>query len=116
HGARILTRTRALRLAGDEAQVRDERTGATGTIRARAVVNATGVWAGDLAPDIRLRPSRGTHLVVRSAALRDSRAVLNAPVPGRVGRFVFALPQPDGVTYVGLTDEAVDGHPDVPTP
>ncbi len=117
HGARILTRTRALRLSGDKAQVRDEVAGVTGAIRARVVVNATGVWAGDLAPGIRLRPSRGTHLVVRSSALRESRAVLNAAVPGHTGRFVFTLPQPDGVTYIGLTDEEVEGHPDdVPAP
>ena len=40
-----------------------------------------------------------------------------APVPGESNRFVFALPQPDGGVYVGLTDEPVDGDvPDVPVP
>ena len=40
-----------------------------------------------------------------------------APVPGEPNRFVFALPQPDGLVYVGLTDEPVDGAvPDVPVP
>ena len=40
-----------------------------------------------------------------------------APVPGESNRFVFALPQPDGLVYVGLTDEPVDGAvPDVPVP
>lgn len=117
YGATILTRVRALRADGDGAQVRDELTGETTTVRARAVVNATGVWAGDLTPDVRLRPSRGTHLVVRTADLGPGHAVLNAPVPGRFGRFVFTLPQPDGLTYIGLTDESVAGHPDdVPQP
>jgi glycerol-3-phosphate dehydrogenase len=38
-----------------------------------------------------------------------------APVPGESNRFVFALPQPDGTFYVGLTDEPVAGGvPDVP--
>jgi glycerol-3-phosphate dehydrogenase len=38
-----------------------------------------------------------------------------APVPGASNRFVFALPQPDGTFYVGLTDEPVSGEvPDVP--
>ena len=40
-----------------------------------------------------------------------------APVPGERNRFVFALPQPDGRVYVGLTDEPLDGPvPDVPEP
>jgi glycerol-3-phosphate dehydrogenase len=40
-----------------------------------------------------------------------------APVPGHGSRFVFALPQPDGRVYVGLTDEPADGDiPDVPEP
>ena len=94
----------------------DTRTGASRTIRARTVVNATGVWAGDLVPDIRLRPSRGTHVVLRKAqTLPGVRCAVMAPVPGAANRFVFALPQPDGTFYVGLTDEEVDGEiPDVP--
>jgi glycerol-3-phosphate dehydrogenase len=36
-------------------------------------------------------------------------------VPGETNRFVFALPQPDGLVYVGVTDDEVDGDiPDVP--
>ena len=31
-----------------------------------AVVNAAGVWAGDLVEEVNLRPSRGTHLVLRA--------------------------------------------------
>ena len=30
------------------------------------------------------------------------------PCPGSLNRFVFTLPQPDGLVYVGLTDEPVD--------
>jgi glycerol-3-phosphate dehydrogenase len=38
-------------------------------------------------------------------------------VPGSRNRFVNVLPQPDGLVYIGLTDEAVDGEPpDVPVP
>ena len=51
------------------------------------------------------------------AALDGLTAAVMAPVPGRANRFVFALPQPDGRVYVGLTDEPVDGDvPDVPVP
>ncbi|MET9652559.1 MULTISPECIES: glycerol-3-phosphate dehydrogenase/oxidase [unclassified Streptomyces] len=115
HGARILTRTRALELTGDGALVRDETTGEELRIRARAVVNAAGVWAGGLVDDVRLRPSRGTHLVLRSEDLGRLSAGLHIPIPGEANRFVLVLPQGDGRVYVGLTDEPVDGDvPDVP--
>ncbi|EHN77140.1 glycerol-3-phosphate dehydrogenase, partial [Streptomyces coelicoflavus ZG0656] len=114
-GARILTRVRALELTGSGARVRDELTGEEGVIRARAVVNASGVWAGDLVDGIRIRPSRGTHLVLRSAHLGPLPAGLHVPIPGETNRFVLVLPQGDGRVYVGLTDEPVDGDvPDVP--
>ncbi|MFI6708230.1 glycerol-3-phosphate dehydrogenase/oxidase [Nonomuraea sp. NPDC050478] len=115
HGARILTRCRALELRPDGARVRDELTGEEFEIRARAVVNATGVWAGGLDPRVRLRPSRGTHLVLAAGALPGLRAGLHVPIPGESNRFALVLPQADGRVYVGLTDVAVDGPvPDVP--
>ncbi|MGW5281843.1 glycerol-3-phosphate dehydrogenase/oxidase [Streptomyces collinus] len=115
HGARVLTRTRVLSLSGTGARVRDELTGEEGEIRARAVINAAGVWAADLVDGIRIRPSRGTHLVLRSERLGTLPAGLHIPVPGETNRFVLVLPQGDGRVYVGLTDEPVDGPlPDVP--
>ncbi|MFD4789487.1 glycerol-3-phosphate dehydrogenase/oxidase [Streptomyces sp. NPDC058459] len=115
HGARVLTRVRALELGPAGARFRDELTGEEGEIRARAVVNATGVWAGGLVDGLRVRPSRGTHLVLRSERLGALPAGLHIPVPGETNRFVLVLPQGDGRTYVGLTDEPVEGPiPDVP--
>ncbi|MFF8844121.1 glycerol-3-phosphate dehydrogenase/oxidase [Streptomyces sp. NPDC015127] len=115
HGARVLTRVRALALTGTGAVVRDETTGEELRIRARTVVNAAGVWAGGLVEDIRLRPSRGTHLVLRSDDLDSLSAGLHIPIPGETNRFVLVLPQGDGRVYVGLTDEPVEGSvPDVP--
>ncbi|MEW9530338.1 glycerol-3-phosphate dehydrogenase/oxidase [Microbispora sp. NPDC049125] len=115
HGARILTRCRALSLSGDGAQVRDELTGAEFGIRARAVINATGVWAGGLVPSVELRPSRGTHLVLRPGALGALRVGMHVPIPGESNRFALVLPQPGGRVYVGLTDEPLEGEvPDVP--
>ena len=117
HGTRILTRVRVTDLDGRGAVVRDELTGRTAEIRARAVVNATGVWAGSLVPEVALRPSRGTHLVLRGSSLPGLSVAVTVPVPGETNRFVFALPQPDGLVYLGLTDEPVDGAvPDVPEP
>ncbi|MFD3991149.1 glycerol-3-phosphate dehydrogenase/oxidase [Streptomyces sp. NPDC058548] len=115
YGARVLTRTRALELHRDGALVRDETTGQELRIRARTVINAAGVWAGGLVDDVRLRPSRGTHLVLRSEDLGRLSAGLHIPIPGETNRFVLVLPQGDGRVYVGLTDEPVDGDiPDVP--
>lgn len=117
HGARVLTRCRALTLTGEGAEVRDELTGTEFFLRARAVVNAAGVWAGGLADGVRLRPSRGTHLVLRAESLGGLSAGLHLPVPGAPGHFALVLPQEDGRIYVGLTDEAADGPiPDVPEP
>lgn len=117
HGARILTRCRAVELTGDGALIRDELTGRETTVRARAVVNAAGVWAGGLVDGVRLRPSRGTHLVLRAEALRGLTAAMHVPIPGAGNRFVLVLPQGDGRVYVGLTDEPADGPvPDVPEP
>ena len=116
YGAHVRTRARVLAAGGTGVRLRDELTGLETDVAARMVVNAAGVWAGDLA-DVRLRPSRGTHAVLRSASLPGLRVCITAPIPGSTSRFVMALPQPDGTVYVGLTDEPVDGPvPDVPEP
>ncbi len=116
YGARVLTRTRALDVTGDGATLRDELTGTATTVRARAVVNAAGVWAGQVVPELALRPSRGSHLVLRRASLPGVDVAVSAPVPGSLNRFVFTLPQPDGLVYLGLTDEPVEGDlPEVPS-
>ncbi|MEJ7794580.1 MAG: glycerol-3-phosphate dehydrogenase/oxidase [Nocardioides sp.] len=116
-GAEMRTRARALRATGTGVTLRDEITGVIAVVTARAVINAAGVWAGDLDADVTLRPSRGTHLVLRQETLPGLRTSVTAPVPGSTSRFVLVLPQPDGTVYVGLTDEPADGPvPDVPLP
>ncbi len=117
HGAHVRTHSRALSATGTEVRLLDEVTGAHTTITAGAVVNAAGVWAGDLVEEVTLRPSRGTHLVLRAEALPALSVSVFAPIPGSINRFVLVLPQPDGTIYVGLTDEPVEGEiPDVPEP
>jgi glycerol-3-phosphate dehydrogenase len=116
-GAEIRTRARVTEADGHGAVLLDELTGSVVEVAARAVVNAAGVWAGSLVDHIDLRPSRGTHVVLRAEALPGLRVALTLPVPGERNRFLIVLPQPDGGYYVGLTDEPVDGDPpDVPVP
>jgi glycerol-3-phosphate dehydrogenase len=117
YGAQVRTRARVLSATGTAVEIRDELTGLTHRVHARAVINATGVWAGDLVPEVTLRPSRGTHLVLRADSIPDLAVAVFAPVPGETNRFVLVLPQPDATIYVGLTDEPADGPiPDVPEP
>ena len=115
YGARVITYAGATQLRGDGATIVDETSGQALDIRARAVVNATGVWVPELASEIKLRPSKGAHLVLPGASLGYPRAALTVPVPGETNRFVFAMPQPDGLIYLGLTDDPISGPvPDVP--
>lgn len=116
YGARILTRVRAEELDGNGARVRDVLSGQAVRLRARSVLNATGVWAGELVDSVRLRPSRGSHLVLDAARLGLTGTALTVPIPGSLNRFALLLPQADGRCYLGLTDEPLDGPiPDVPT-
>jgi len=118
YGASIITYCAADQLRPDGATVTDRVSGDAFDIRARNVINATGVWAGDLDPRVTLRPSLGSHAVLRAETLGNPRAAVTVAVPGHFGRFVFALPQPNGLAYVGLTDEPLDGpipdHPVAP--
>jgi glycerol-3-phosphate dehydrogenase len=115
HGAVILTRVAASAATGTSVTLTDELTGESFGLTARAVINAAGVWAGEVDPSITLRPSRGTHLVFDAAAFGNPTAALTIPIPGELNRFVFAMPEQLGRVYLGLTDEEAPGPiPDVP--
>lgn len=117
HGATILTYVAASHATGNSVRLTDRRGGGSFDVSARAVINATGVWAGEIDPALRLRPSRGTHLVFDAAAFGHPRAALTVPIPGALNRFVFAMPEQLGRVYLGLTDEEAPGPvPDVPQP
>ena len=97
----------------------DEEIGSTSLeLRARLVVNATGVWSDEVArlsdarASKRLRPSKGIHIVVPSEKLQNGAAVL-IPSLGE-GRFLFVIPW-HGRTVIGTTDTDYEGSLDNPT-
>ena len=109
HGARILTHVAASDATGTSVRLTDQRTGESFDVSARAVINAAGVWAGEIDPSLQLRPSRGTHLVFDAEAFGNPTAALTIPIPGELNRFVFAMPEQLGRVYLGLTDEDAPG-------
>ncbi|MDQ1245791.1 MAG: glycerol-3-phosphate dehydrogenase [Actinomycetota bacterium] len=113
-GARILTHTRADALTADGLAVTDALSGESWVLRAARVVNATGAWGEHLDDRVKLVRSRGTHLVVASSSLGSPTAALMVPVEGSTSRFVFALPQPEGLTFIGLTDVETEDPLDDP--
>jgi glycerol-3-phosphate dehydrogenase len=88
----------------------DAETGQAHRLRARVVVNATGVFADGLRrlddPEARpmVRPSQGVHLVLDRSFLPGDSAVMVPHTDD--GRVLFAIPW-HGRTVVGTTDTAV---------
>ncbi|TXH40256.1 MAG: glycerol-3-phosphate dehydrogenase/oxidase [Actinobacteria bacterium] len=115
YGARVLTHVDAVAVGEGRATLRDE--DGEFTIDCDHIITCTGVWTEELNPEIRLSPSRGTHLIVPAERLGHPTACMTVAIPEEFGRFVFAIPQPDGLCYVGLTDLATDSlQPDPPEP
>jgi len=89
----------------------DVDTGEEFRIAAKAVVNATGVFADDILqmddPDAgkMIRPSQGIHLVLDSKFLQGRHAIMVPQTSD--GRVMFAVPWYDKVV-VGTTDTLVD--------
>jgi glycerol-3-phosphate dehydrogenase len=125
YGADVASYVRALDITRDESGqatgviVEDRLHAATLTLAAKAVVNATGVWADDLftmaehESSHRITPAKGIHLSVpRERLPADVAAVFN--VPGD-RRSIFVVPFEDApYTYVGTTDTAYSGDFDEP--
>lgn len=113
--ARILTYCEASEASGDGARLVDSLTGESLYLHAKAVINATGVWAAGLDTSIKIRPSRGTHLVFDEEVFGSPKGALTIPLPGSVSRYLFVLPADKGRCYLALTDEDQPGPiPDEP--
>ena len=86
-------------------------------MRARCVVNATGVWADDVraldegAHPASIRPAKGVHITLPWAKVGNDIAAI-VPVASD-NRTVFVVPWGD-FTYVGTTDTEYDGPLDDP--
>jgi len=84
------------------------------TVAARAVVNATGPWAGavmdrifGLARHRHLRLVKGSHIVVPRLYAGDHAYILQNPDE----RVVFAIPYEDRFTLIGTTEVDFTGDP-----
>ncbi len=91
------------RVAGVE--LKDEVTGCSATVRALVVVNATGAWADRLrealAGEKKVRPQRGSHVVLAPGRLPMNEAVIFMHADD--GRPLFIYPW-EGRTVIGTTD------------
>jgi glycerol-3-phosphate dehydrogenase len=117
----VATRVRATGIRSDPGYgtltaliAHDTVTGTDFDIRARAVIDASGVWAAEAShpfssPAMRILPSRGAHLVVPRDRI-PATAGLTIRVPGKI---VFLVPWPD-YWLIGTTDAPYDGPPDRP--
>jgi len=118
-GATVVTRATAEELIEEGGQVvgarvRDGIGGDRIEVRARSVVDATGVWVADPAAPLsggstRIVPSRGAHLIVRRDRIPSSVG-LTIKVPEKV---VFLVPWP-GNWLIGTTDAPYHGPIDRP--
>ncbi|WP_165251459.1 glycerol-3-phosphate dehydrogenase/oxidase [Paludisphaera soli] len=100
-------------------RARDEETGEAFEIRAKAVVNATGVYVDAVRrldqPDASpiLAPSQGAHIVLDRSFLPGDAAVMIPKTDD--GRVLFAIPWHDR-TLIGTTDVPLSETPREPRP
>lgn len=124
-GAAVANYVRATALHYENGRVagvtaRDEESGAAFEIRARSVINATGIFADVLrgldepASTPLLTFSRGSHLVVSAQACDLHETALLVPRTDD-GRVLFAIPW-HGSALIGTTEIAVTQAEDDPAP
>jgi glycerol-3-phosphate dehydrogenase len=101
------------------AVVRDSETGSEYQVKARAVINATGVFSDAIRkmdePDAKtvIAASQGSHVVLPKSFLPGDSAIMVPHTPD--GRVLFAVPWHDHVV-VGTTDISVDNISIEPVP
>jgi glycerol-3-phosphate dehydrogenase len=121
HGAAVANRTRVVAVLkgpdGKACGATVEADGRRFDVRAKAIVNACGVWADEVRtldegtdPDS-IRPAKGIHVTIPWKLVRNDIAAV-MPVP-RDKRSIFVVPWGD-FTYAGTTDTDYDGPVDDP--
>lgn len=92
-------------------RIHDHLTNRQYDVTARSVVNAAGAWASEFpASRVRLRPTKGVHLVID----RDRLPVPDAVVMAEGKRILFAIPWGERV-ILGTTDTDYKGPLETPT-
>ena len=123
YGAQVATSARVVDLIrnGERvvgATVRDLETGRDIQVRARAVVNATGVWTDDIQEMIggkgsfRVQASKGVHIVVPRDRIRSSTGLITETEKSLL--FIIPCPWSDDFWVIGTTDTPWDldrAHP-----
>ncbi|TFF85941.1 MAG: glycerol-3-phosphate dehydrogenase/oxidase [Promethearchaeota archaeon] len=92
--------------------VSDELSGETFGIKAKKVVNATGVWTDTLlegSEDI-IRPTKGVHIVVPYENVKCSNAIIVRSIDD--ARHFFCVPREKEFILIGTTDTDYDGSYD----
>ncbi len=117
HGATVLNYVRVKSLIKDDAgkicgvEAVDILSGSSYRVRAKVVVNATGVFVDEVmrmdAPEARkkVRPSQGVHLVVEGSFLGGAAALMIPKT--KDGRVLFGVPW-HGKVVLGTTDTPLD--------
>ncbi|HEX3496359.1 MAG TPA: glycerol-3-phosphate dehydrogenase, partial [Methylocella sp.] len=117
-GASIRTRTRCVSAKREGGMWRatflDAREATATTVMARALVNAAGPWAAEVAnivngrdADKRLRLVKGSHIVVPRVYEGDQSYVLQ----NEDRRIIFAMPYEQNYTLIGTTEIPFEGDP-----
>ncbi|MDO9428686.1 MAG: glycerol-3-phosphate dehydrogenase [Methylobacterium sp.] len=116
-GAAIRTRTKVVQARRSEdlwTLATRAADGATGHVRARALVNAAGPWVADVSSRITgrnaaagIRLVQGSHIVVPALFTHDQAYLFQ----NRDGRIVFAIPYEGAFTLIGTTDRDYVGDP-----
>lgn len=116
YGAKIITRAQVREVERGRVRAKNLLTGEDFEFGASHVINATGIWAGELAENVRLTPSKGSHVIVPAEALGNPSGSLTVRAEGGGAQYVFAIPTHENTVMIGLTDTPFDGPlPEEPT-
>jgi glycerol-3-phosphate dehydrogenase len=113
-GAQILSRARVTGFVkqGDRVtgvRIEDRRTGLEHQLKARTVINATGIWAAEIqrlagAGTFRIRPAKGVHVVLPKSALDSATGIF-----ARAEDSVIIIRKWGDYWMLGTTDTPYDG-------